>query len=244
MVEPRKDLAPWEIPPDEGYWRALLEEGEYLEPPVAPSSVAAADPEEAASLDAKSPAAAQQIAAAQQTTVAQESRALQTTAAPQRTEAVQGTQTADHVADAEPAEVAQQTEAAPQLKTAKEPSCWDQFLSCQENDEEIELPVIGFNRGGLLVKWGDVVGFVPASQLCDMLVSGDESARQEAFSDQVGHTLTLKVIEVDSSRRRLILSERAARRVQEPDLGVLDGLLPGDVCRGSVTTTVSAGALA
>jgi small subunit ribosomal protein S1 len=241
MIEPREDRAPWEIPPDEGYWRALLEEGEYLESPVAPSSVVTAGPEEATSLHAKGPAVAQQTAAAQQTAVVQEPRAPQATAAPQRPEAVQETRTADPIAEAEPAEVVQETEAVPQPKTAEEPSCWDQFLSYQENDEEIELSVIGFNRGGLLVKWGDVVGFVPASQLCDIIVSGDESARQEAFSDQVGHTLTLKVIEVDSSRRRLILSERAARRVQEPDLSVLDGLLPGDVCPGTVTNLCSFG---
>ncbi|MFN2230945.1 MAG: hypothetical protein ACK2VA_14315, partial [Anaerolineae bacterium] len=36
MFEPGKDRAPWEIPPDEGYWRALLEEGEYVEPAAAP----------------------------------------------------------------------------------------------------------------------------------------------------------------------------------------------------------------
>jgi small subunit ribosomal protein S1 len=241
MVEPRKDRAPWEIPPDEGYWRALLEEGEYLEPPAAPSSVPAADVDRAALLHINSLTAAQLATGAQASTVSQ------------RTEAVQETETDDQVADVEPPAAAQwdaaaqqvaaeqETAAESQPKTAGEPSCWDQFLACQERDEEIELPVIGFNRGGLLVKWSDVVGFVPASQLCDVIVSGDESARQEAFSDQVGCTLKLKVIEVDVSRRRLILSERAARRVEEPDLSVLDGVLPGDVCRGTVTNLCSFG---
>jgi small subunit ribosomal protein S1 len=135
----------------------------------------------------------------------------------------------------------QENEAPAPPAIGDEPSCWEQFLVYQEEDGTIELPVIGYNRGGLLVKWGDVVGFVPASQLCDVIVSGDEASRQEAFSNQVGCALTLKVIEVDPSRRRLILSERAARRVEEPDLTVLDGLLPGDVCRGTVTNLCSFG---
>lgn len=223
MGEPGRERAPWEIPPDEGYWRALLEEGEYILPSDS-GSRPDASAEIALSLD--------------------EPSSEPSTASPH---AEPDHERADSVVDEPPPEAAQETTPTHEV-TAPSPSgsadgvsCWDQFLACQEDEEAVDLPVIGFNRGGLLVKWDDVVGFVPASQLCDVIVSGDEAARQEAFSDQVGCTLTLKVIEVDPSRRRLILSERAARRVEEPDLSVLDGLLPGDVCRGTVTNLCSFG---
>jgi small subunit ribosomal protein S1 len=102
--------------------------------------------------------------------------------------------------------------------------------------------VVGFNRGGVLVKWGGVTGFVPASQMCKGVSSGDEQARREAFSALVGQVLTLKVIEVDPAQSRLILSERATRRVQHPDLDVLDSLTSGDVCEGQITNLCSFGA--
>jgi small subunit ribosomal protein S1 len=208
------------MPPDEGYWRALLEEGEYLLPSDRGDELPA-DRDVTRSPDgteAQSPSSSLRAGAAHES---------------ERVEPV--------VAVAPPV-AAHETPAAPSPpRDADDRSCWEQFIAYHEEDETIELPVIGFNRGGLLVKWDDVVGFVPASQLCDVIVSGDEAARQEAFSGQVGCTLTLKVIEVDPWRRRLILSERAARRVDEPDLSVLDGLLPGDLCRGTVTNLCSFG---
>jgi small subunit ribosomal protein S1 len=86
------------------------------------------------------------------------------------------------------------------------------------------------------------VGFVPASQLCDGLRYGDEQTRLKDLATRVGSSLTLKVIEVDADKNRLILSERAARHVAEPDLGVLDGLNPGDICHGEVTNLCTFGA--
>jgi small subunit ribosomal protein S1 len=242
MFEPGKDRAPWEVSPDEGYWRALLEEGEYLEPTAAVDNdeETAVVPGETTLLRSDAPLRFGAPLLGTDLAVAPEP-ALQHTAPAQEP------QPDEEVAAPESAEAAYESEAAPEseavahAEATNERTYWDQFGACHENDEEIELPVIGYNRGGLLVKWSDVVGFVPASQLCDVIVSGDESARQEALSDQVGRTLTLKVIEVDPVRKRLILSERAARRVQEPDLSILDGLLPGDVCRGTVTNLCSFG---
>ena len=228
MVQPGKDRAPWETPLDEGYWRALLEEGEYLVSP-APGSRPAFEADEAVPEPGPSAAAVEQDAE------------VPASSALPYPEPAHGSERADPVVDVAPPAAAPQAEAPSLSRGSDGPSCWQQFLSCQEKEETVELPVIGFNRGGLLVRWDDVVGFVPASQLCDVIVSSDETARQEAFSDQVGCTLTLKVIEVDASRKRLILSERAARRVEEPDLSVLDGLLPGDVCRGTVTNLCSFG---
>jgi small subunit ribosomal protein S1 len=230
MFEPGKDRAPWEIPPDEGYWRALLEEGEYVEPAAAPDI-------------------AEAIAVPRETVQSRSDAPLRFDAPPpgtdlatiQRDTLTLGPQAAQEAVELQPAEAAYESKATPQPQAVDEELNWERFQACQENDDEIELPVIGYNRGGLLVKWSEVVGFVPASQLCDVIVSGDESARQEALSEQVGRTLTLKVIEVDPGRKRLILSERAARRVQEPDLSILDGLLPGDVCRGTVTNLCSFG---
>jgi small subunit ribosomal protein S1 len=86
------------------------------------------------------------------------------------------------------------------------------------------------------------LGFVPASQLCDGLRYGDERSRLEDLSTRVGTSLTLRVIEVDATKNRLIFSERAARHIEDPDLAVLDEINDGDVCRGYITNLCTFGA--
>src|SRR3990170_3891021 len=59
---------------------------------------------------------------------------------------------------------------------------WALAESVQEADEVVELEVIGYNRGGLLVAWNSLRGFVPASQLVDFPVDVDETIRQKSTS--------------------------------------------------------------
>jgi small subunit ribosomal protein S1 len=93
-----------------------------------------------------------------------------------------------------------------------------------------------------LVKWDGVAGFIPASQLCANVPYDDEPLRQEALARRIGSMVTLKVIEVDPAKTRLILSERAVQRSEEPGGNVLDMLTPGDVRRGRVTNLCAFGA--
>jgi small subunit ribosomal protein S1 len=188
-----KDLAPWEVPPDESYWHALLNEGEHGEGSIA--SGQDLDPCPDVELDQQ---AATEVA-----------------------EAVNG-ESYSRLVDGESA-------------------CWDLFLQYQAEDKTTELPVVGFNRGGLLVRWDGVVGFVPASQLCEGIPYGDEQLRLDALAVRASGTLTLKVIEANPAETRLVLSERAAMRVHEPDLSVLDDLTAGNVRHGRVTNLCSFG---
>lgn len=212
MTERDKFLEPWEVSPDEAYWQALLEEGEYGEDVARRAAVEQGDEGEArpTTVGQSGDGVGGAISAEQSVVAGQQ--------APPRSPAG--------------ADVDQGTEHA---------ASWNAFIACQKQDRAVDLDVVGFNRGGLLVKWLETVGFVPASQLCDSISSADETVRREALAAQVGKTLTLKVIEVNPLRNRLILSERAARGGQSPDPGILDRLSPGDVCQGSVTNLCSFG---
>lgn len=55
-----------------------------------------------------------------------------------------------------------------------------------------------------------------------------------AFAGRVGESLTVKVVEIDRDRCRLILSERLARQNGEGE-SILDALQPGQICEGTVT---------
>ena len=78
------------------------------------------------------------------------------------------------------------------------------------NGDTLELRVVAYNRGGLLVDLGDTRGFVPASQLVSFPRQMSEEQRTLALAQCIGSTLRVKVIELDRVRNRLILSERVA----------------------------------
>jgi small subunit ribosomal protein S1 len=128
---------------------------------------------------------------------------------------------------------------------ALEEEDWLQAQQLLESQEVYQGRVIGFNRGGILVKVGMVRGFVPASQLNRrQRPQGSGSSNEERLSQFVGEEITTKVIEVDRSRNRLIMSERAAfreiRAAQRAKL--LEQLNEGDVCQGRVVNLADFGA--
>ncbi|WP_129671039.1 30S ribosomal protein S1 [Candidatus Chloroploca sp. Khr17] len=104
--------------------------------------------------------------------------------------------------------------------------------------------VIGFNKGGLLVQFNRIRGFVPASQVAQLHGRTAAEERQQALQKMVNQEIPLKVIEVDRERNRLVLSERSAtqewRKAQK--IRLLTELQPGDVLSGRVNQLTNFGA--
>jgi small subunit ribosomal protein S1 len=103
--------------------------------------------------------------------------------------------------------------------------------------------VEGYNKGGLLVPVGQLRGFVPGS-LVSVFREGDGGSPEDRWNEAIGKEITLKVIEVDRSRQRLILSERDAigetREAIKDQL--LDNLAVGDRVSGYVSSLADFGA--
>ena len=106
--------------------------------------------------------------------------------------------------------------------------------------------VSGFNRGGVIVKIGQVRGFVPASQLSSesqarQLTEGEPDNRWMKLLDA---ELRMKVIDLDRRRNRLILSERVAMREwrREQKEKLLESLEENSVCAGTVSSLADFGA--
>jgi len=111
-----------------------------------------------------------------------------------------------------------------------------------ERGQVLELPVVGCNRGGALVGWNGLRGFVPASHLVGLSPTVDERKRYDELRHLVGTQLRLKIIELDAEQRRLVLSERASRLDEGLRQGLLDKLSPGDIRQGRVANLCSFGA--
>jgi small subunit ribosomal protein S1 len=118
---------------------------------------------------------------------------------------------------------------------------WTKAEAAFQTRAPVELTATGLNRGGLLVSLGQLSGFVPCSHLLGMPRMLGTERRMQALHERVSTTLRLRVIEVDRSRGRLILTELAPGRDDEsPD--PLDRFCPGQVCHGQVVQVRSFGA--
>lgn len=120
---------------------------------------------------------------------------------------------------------------------------WDHVSEIFEGDTVVSLDVIGYNRGGLLVKWGELRGFVPASQLVDFPSDYElEATRNRLLNDYLGKSLELRIIELDRQKNRLILSERAAQTNAGARDKILHNLQAGNTLKGIVTNLCAFGA--
>jgi len=121
---------------------------------------------------------------------------------------------------------------------------WQEAERLLESGEIVEAKVVGYNKGGLLVQFGRVRGFVPASQVVNLHSRTGAEGQQSAMTRMVNQVIPLKVIEVDRERNRLVLSERAAmqRWRQSQKERLLNELKPGDVVTGRVNQLTPFGA--
>ncbi len=93
----------------------------------------------------------------------------------------------------------------------------------------------GYNKGGLLVEWEGMQGFVPISQLLEAPVQAGDCARMDYLAQLVEHPLKVKIIELERAHNRIILSQRAARWGECCPDSLLATLVPGDLCEGDVS---------
>jgi len=173
-----------DAPPDEGYWRVLLRDGENGK--AAPAAIQVLGWEEAS-----------------------------------------GAASAEESTPAEPATLVDQ---------------WEEAGLAMERGEVIELPVVGSNRGGVLIGWDGLRGFVPSSHLVSLSPHTSEKERHSELQRLVGSRLCLKIIELDPAQQKFVLSERATRFDETHRQELLDTLCPGDVRQGHVTNLCSFGA--
>ncbi|HIE54142.1 MAG TPA: S1 RNA-binding domain-containing protein, partial [Chromatiaceae bacterium] len=123
---------------------------------------------------------------------------------------------------------------------AVEQQDWLTAEKLKETQDVYDGKVIGRNKGGVLVKLGQLRGFIPRSQLTR------ESATllDNSPNKLINQVLKTKVLEVDQTQTRLIMSEKAAtkeiRAARKEAL--LDKLEEGDTCNGRVVSLTNFGA--
>ncbi len=121
------------------------------------------------------------------------------------------------------------------------PTDWEEVERLFQTGAILELPVIGYNQGGFVVQFNSIKGFVPLSQVSFIPYGLSAKERFSFLAGWVGEKLKLKIIEVDRSRNRLVLSEREAFLKSEGK-DFWERVRPGQVVKGVVTTIKPFGA--
>lgn len=121
---------------------------------------------------------------------------------------------------------------------------WAKAQDLQQRGDLWQGQVVGCNRSGLLVKFGHLQGFVPASLLSAWDKQWNPADHQDILRAYLGQELSLQVIKVNREARRLILSERWGRQrlSEQQRADLLAEFEPGQVRRGVVRHLTSYGA--
>ncbi len=131
------------------------------------------------------------------------------------------------------------------LSRADEERDWSEAERLLASQEPLYASVGGYNKGGLIVKLGNLRGFVPASQVSlSRRRRAEGESPDKRWGKMVGEPMVVKVVEVDRRRNRLILSERAAAKEARKLLKeqLIGELKPGDIRQGHVISLADFGA--
>lgn len=114
---------------------------------------------------------------------------------------------------------------------------WINAEELMESGEIIESEVMGYNKGGAIVPYGRLRGFIPISHLAGLSPGMNDRQRQQQLAKMRAEKIPLKVIEVDRRRRRLVMSQREAQREWEEKrkTELLENLKEGDIIKGRVS---------
>ena len=129
------------------------------------------------------------------------------------------------------------------FREAGHQKAWDKLNALKKSGEIISVKVVDANKGGLMVKLGEIPGFLPVSQLTvehyPRVEGGDKSRILEILKRFAGQTMEAKVMTVDEENEKLIVSERAAWEEQQK--GKLDLYHVGDAIEGKISGVVDFG---
>src|SRR3989344_3416527 len=130
------------------------------------------------------------------------------------------------------------------IKKAGEEKRWIDVKESMEKKELLELPVVEANKGGLLLEYKGIRGFLPASQLSmkhyPRVEGGDKDKIFLELKKFIGTPLKVKILDASPKEQKLIFSEKDSE--SEETRALLANYKIGDVVEGEVTGVVDFGA--
>lgn len=130
------------------------------------------------------------------------------------------------------------------LRKAAKDKGWEEVAEKMAAEEIIEVSPYDANRGGLLIEYEGVRGFLPVSQLSaehyPRVGSADKDEILVRLNSLVGQTVKVRILDCDRKANKLIFSEKEA--IKDGLAERFDKLAVGDTVNGVVTGVVDFGA--
>lgn len=130
------------------------------------------------------------------------------------------------------------------LKEAKQALIWSEAEVAIKNKTTVELIVKDANKGGLIVEWQGIAGFLPASQLqtdnYPRVEDGDKDKILKELKKLIGKRLAVTIINASPKEGKLIFSERTVDTKEKTE--IVGKYVLGDEVDGTVTGIVDFGA--
>ncbi len=129
------------------------------------------------------------------------------------------------------------------IKEAGADVLWKDAATLRDSGEPLELKVTDSNKGGLVLEWRGVKGFLPASQLkaahYPKVEGGDKEKISEELKKMVGESFSVVILDIDPKEEKLIFSEKGTE--SEELKKIVEKYKVGDIVEGEVTGVVEFG---
>ncbi len=130
------------------------------------------------------------------------------------------------------------------LKEARQAAIWGEAEQAILQGTTYNLVVEEANKGGLILSWQGIQGFLPASQLAkEHYPRVPEGDKEKIFGELLklqGQVLPVRIITADPKEGKLIFSERTGSE-EEEKTSLIDKYQVGDAVDGEVTGAVDFG---
>lgn len=130
------------------------------------------------------------------------------------------------------------------LRKAAKDRGWDEIQRIVDDAETIEVTAYDANRGGLLIEYEGVRGFLPVSQLSaehyPRVGSSDKDEILQRLNALVSKSINVRILDADRKANKLIFSEKEA--IKDGLADRFASLKIGDTVKGVVTGVVDFGA--
>jgi len=129
------------------------------------------------------------------------------------------------------------------LKEARQAIIWSEAEQMMEKKTVMDLSIKEANKGGLIIEWQGIQGFLPASQLkaehYPRVIDGNKDKILEELKKMVGQNLPVAIIGVLPKENKLIFSEKDPDQKEKGQ--IVEKYNVGDVIEGEVTSAVDFG---
>jgi len=129
------------------------------------------------------------------------------------------------------------------LKEARQALVWSEAETAMKEKKVLALPVKEANKGGLIIEWQGIAGFLPASQLktehYPRVEDGDKERILDELKKLVDQKIEVSIIGVEPKENKLIFSEKGPEQKEKKK--ILDKYELGDTVEGDITGIVEFG---